>query len=321
MSDFSQGFAALPTEQTQAATTFRDQFKYQQKYNNARNDYILTLCCDELGIVLQADLPQEFTFDVQTRYEDTYAQGINDMVPSAISNFTRAIGLNLTTQALTAQLWQGSSEIQFTLPLIFQAERDERQEVIKRLMQLMYLTLPREEEAGGLLSAPGPHIDFEKFKRNFQSGSPAVSTIKNEYKRVGDSISAAIEKNKGTLSSGLSGWVDTGFDIGTQVRTSGDAVAKTVSAAIVSSIKNNIQLYIGRYMFFPSVVITDVQQTHHTLPVEQTGNVQRVEVTVTFKTFYLPTQRDIVNMFPNSGAAGDEIARLVRTGAAPNSSD
>lgn len=278
----------------------------------AKIDYTCLIVCNDLNVVVRASMPQEFMFDTSSSYEATFSQGLMGMLPAGIGTAAKAVGLQLATQAMSAQIWQGSSSNQFQIPLIFQVETDINRDVLEPLMKLMFLTVAREEDEGGLLSAPGPHIDLKSL----------VANIGTEIGEVGkgamDSFTAArttgatpiLDKIKNYGGRALSALTDTDFtqfvgvsgDIALDLKNKANATFGRGSRAITSSIKNNISLYIGRYMYFPSVVIKDVQQTHAVQPLRD-GNYSRVDVTVAFETFFQPTQRDISVMFPSASPA------------------
>jgi hypothetical protein len=81
---------------------------------------------------------------------------------------------------MTAQIWQGGAFINFTIPFIFQAETSAETEVMRPIRDLMKLTMPKDETpgGGGILSAPGPHIDIKKLVSNLSAvGIEGVSDL------------------------------------------------------------------------------------------------------------------------------------------------
>ena len=247
-------------------------------------DYTVSLVCTELDIYINADMPDTFMFDIGSEYSAPWAEGLNDSMAAPVSAFVKSAGISMTTQALTAQLWRGSSEINFTLPLIFQAEKDEDVEVLKPLMELMYLTLPREAESGGMLSAPGPSFDLV----NLNASTPSKESLnsKNEKSVAGQSnssksgLGAALAKMEEGLSTVVSGAQSVGGavvgalngdlqQIKNSTSTMVSGLNKTIaplSNQLKGMVKNQISLKIGRFIEFPSVVITNVQQSHKVNP-------------------------------------------------------
>lgn len=231
------------------------------------------------GFTVEAWLPETLSTDIAATYDSPLAQGLNGMLPG-IGAMARFIGLNLTSQALTTQVWQGGGHIQFTLPLVFQAEHNAAAEVMEPIKQLMSLTLPKDENGGGLLSAPGPHLDAKKLIRNGGAAllDQAKGTLKGMY-------------NPGAAILGASQ-----FD-----KSQGEAMslAQASSRAIVNSVKNNISLHLGQFMYFPSVIVKDVSPTFDVV-LSKDKNPIRATVNVNFETFYIPTSQDIEIMFPGT---------------------
>ncbi len=247
-------------------------------------NYLAVIACNDKNITVIANLPQEFSMDLGASYEEAFSQGLagllsgNGMLSEIAGKSLKMLGLQLTTKALTAQVWQGSTEISFTLPLIFQVESDSEADIQKPLRDLYSLVLPEEKEAGGLLEAPGPRVDLAKLKK----AAISMGSIASE---TGGQLQSAWANNQGNL------W---GMAQAAQSAVGGGL--RSFSNAFLSAIKNNISLSIGDRMLFKSVVITSVAQNFAVQPLED-GVFQRVECTVGFKTFYVLTQQDMPDLF------------------------
>lgn len=247
-------------------------------------NYLCVITCNERNISIEASLPQEFSMDIGANYEEAFSQGLSGLlqgggaIGEASGKALKMLGLQLTTKALTAQVWQGSTEVSFSLPLIFQVETDARVDVQGPLQALYSLTLPRESTPGGLLEAPGPKVDLDKLSKAL-SGLTVDSVMKG----------SASAFSKLQSSSSIPDGFNKGKDIANQALT-------PFSNAFIASIKDNISLSIGTKMLFKSVVITSVNQNFKVQPLED-GSFQRVEVTVGFKTFFVLTQNDMPDLF------------------------
>lgn len=265
-------------------------------------NYLCTISCTDQDIQIVASLPDTISSSIGANYEEAFAQILSSNSKLAgITGPLRALGVQLTTQALTAQVWQGSTEMVFDLPLVLQAETNELNDVLAKLEDLYQLTLPGESFANGFLTAPGPVLDpkllaigLKKAGQNalnsasgFLSDNPSAKTA-----AVGAlaAISNAIPGTAGLVSS-----TSSSAESASTAKPSTDGSDRT----LISAIKNNISLQLGRYMYFESVVITNVGQTHYVQPLES-GVMSRVEVNVGFKTFFVPTKKDIPNIFRNS---------------------
>lgn len=243
---------------------------------------------DGKGILVEAWLPETVGMDVTANYDAPFAQGIANMLPENVGALARFLGMSLTTQAFTAQVWQGGAFIEFQIPFIFQAETSAANEVMKPIKDLLKLTMPKDPSGGGLLEAPGPTIDIKKLAASGASsevfsnlsGGLSVSNMKDAYKEL-----------KGDTFGALANLKD----------KAQENIARPLSKAIVNSIKNNISLYIGNFIYLPSVVITDVSPTFDVM-VGPDNNPLRATVNVSFRTFFIPTQNDIDGMFPSATA-------------------
>lgn len=244
-------------------------------------NYLCTITCTDQNIQLVASLPQEYTTDITADYQPIFAQLLENNIAGGAINIARAMGVQLTTQALTAKMWQGSSDITFTLPLVFQAINDEYVDVLDKLEALYQLTVPDELFANGFLVAPGPRIDPELVKRN----------LGDIVTQVGQDAEAFLRSSSDSAASSRS----------VQRNSSRDNGARR---PLISSIKNNISLQIGNYQYYESVVITNINQNHSVQPLDS-GVMSHVAVNVTFSTFVTPVKADIARIFRNSNSRSE----------------
>jgi hypothetical protein len=258
--------------------------------------YSVNIICNDQNIRITAYLPQEFTFSVASTYNEAFAQGVNGMLPSVgnADQYTRAFGLQLSTQALSAQVWQGTSEVDFQLRLVFVAETDVYKDVDKPIADLMRLVLPREVTPGGLLSAPGPSLDFDRMKKAIMS--PAFSASMN---RGGAQLGDAASGTADAVTGQNGGFYPNAVRAAEQFRDGTSTILGTASAAMRHSLKNVTSLEIGKDMLFPIVVVTSVSQVRKVRPLKGKGNFTHVEVDVGFKSFFTLTQSDIPTIFLN----------------------
>ena len=249
-----------------------------------------------------AHLPEEYALNLGASYQAPFAQGPTDQ-HSHVGAAASAFGVQFANKAMTAQIWQGSNEMEFSLPLVFQLERNPNEDILKPLSALYELVLPREETAGGLLTSPGPHLDLDLLK---QSASELTDKAAEAAKQMWDSKNSN-DKNppKGTSMSDAESSILSTEGI-KNIANAGNSALATASNAITAAIKYNIALMIGQFQFFPSVVITNVQQNTKVRPYWQTGTMSRVEVTVTFRTFYTPTNRDLPSLLLGTEAQWNE---------------
>lgn len=262
----------------------------RQQQTNSRSirelAYKALVICTDQQIVVDAWLPDTVGVDIASNYDAPYASGIG-AVNDKLGALAQFIGLNLTTQALTAQIWQGGSFINFQLPFIFQAETSAELDVMTPIKDLMRLTMPKDPSGGGILEAPGPHIDIKRLAAN--GGSAASDALRSTSNFLSD-----VPKLKDVSSEIFNDPLGSGA----RAKDAANNVSRKASSAIVNSVVNNISLYLGQFMYFPAVVVTDVSPIFDVL-LSPDGKPMRATANVGFRTFYIPTENDIELMFSN----------------------
>lgn len=291
--------------------------------------YTVIIHCADLGITVKAYLPEEIQFDARSNYDAPFAQGLNGAT-GAIGTALKMVGINLTSQALTAQVWQGSEPFEFVIPVILQAESDTQRDVLDPMTNLLRLTMPRSAGSGSLLKAPGPSVDPDKLRENLTQGvRNQIVEGKNKVVQAWNAGSATWEQQRAaneartgrkTVSgffTNTSDYLIDGFmaasAAGLATASSVEGVFAPIADLLKASIRNNISLTIGKYMFFESVVITNVQTNHKVQPTvdERTrGNYQHVEVSIGIRTYMTPTQNELAKMFLSAVSVQD-VARSV----------
>src|SRR5258706_6849981 len=94
--------------------------------SNMNPNYLVTIQASNLSsssgttaansvISIVAPMSAQFSFDSDSHYEAPYAQG--PYGSTDVAQVLRLTGLKLSTQALTAQIWQGSGETSLGLEL------------------------------------------------------------------------------------------------------------------------------------------------------------------------------------------------------------
>lgn len=254
-------------------------------------NYKAMILCQDQGISVVASLPENFTFDVGAQYEAPFSQGLNSAAGDTIGGAARAIGISLTSQAFTAQIWQGSTDIELSLELQFQTEDDPIRDVQEPILDLLRLVMPRTRGnvSGGLFESPGPHIDYDTLRANYAKANPQKGDIglmdlgQGLFSGLVDTAKKALgDASKGNLMDAINGPLS------------------ELNNVLMSSVKNKISIYIGNYMYFSSVVITDVQQTYTSQFDDEFNLPMHATVAVRFRPFVMPTQNDLRSIFPQS---------------------
>jgi hypothetical protein len=265
--------------------------------------YKAYVVCQEQNIIVDAWLPETLMMDVNATYEAPYAQGLGGSGGGManMGEMARFLGMSMTTQAMTAQVWQGGAFIEFSLPLVFQAETSPSSDVMLPIKNLLRLTMPKDSGGGGFLTAPGPRFDIKKLGTNgLEAVTQGLGGLKDFAVKqgsealfgAGKSLVAGKAMDTGSAVAGATSFLSAGAD-------AANGLARTLSSALVNSVTNNISLHVGQFLYFPSVVVTDVSPTYDVL-LGQDNNPLRASVNVNFRTFYIPTQNDIDIMFPST---------------------
>ena len=100
-----------------------------------------------------ARLQKDFTLGSTSRWEP-FIKGVDNPTIAAIAGlFNRSLQLAVTSR----RVWLGTSPVRIELPLVFLAEDNVDNDVIKYVQALQYMALPKNPTTGaGFLVPPGP---------------------------------------------------------------------------------------------------------------------------------------------------------------------
>lgn len=105
------------------------------------------------GGEVEAYVPETFQLSVNSAFGQPFGQGLNN---STIGTLSKIWGVALTSQSMTAQIWEGTQPIEITLELELVAESSPKNEVLEPIKKLLAMTMPSRGAAGSLLEPPGP---------------------------------------------------------------------------------------------------------------------------------------------------------------------
>lgn len=258
-------------------------------------------------LTIEAPMPESFNFDVGAAYEQMLPQGLSN---NKVLNIAAAIsGTKLAVQAFTAQLWSGSTDTELSIEVEFHTETDPIADVRTPIVNLLKMVMPSVSSATGFLSSPGPYIDWAA------AGSAVVTTLQTAVSSASSVAGAGISAVSNLLSGaatqmGVTPQSGSLTSSTTQTTTgTNTAAAQSVtqnpgigSAAYWKSlVKNPITIWIGNYLKFDSVVITNVRQTFLSNFDAQTGLPHHARVMISFKPLFMLTQGDLDTLFVNPG--------------------
>jgi hypothetical protein len=256
-------------------------------------------------LTVEAPMPESFNFDVGAAYEQMLPQGLSN---NKVLNIAAAInGTKLAVQAFTAQLWSGSTDTELTIEVEFHTESDPIADVRTPIVNLLKMVMPSVSSATGFLSSPGPYLDWAA------AGSAVKTTIQTAI-TSGEEVLGAFGTAGSSFVNGLLGTKPQPAQMTSSTTQTTNGPGNTTPQSVTqnpgigsaaywkSLIKNPITIWIGNYLKFDSVVITNVRQTFLSNFDAQTGLPHHARVMISFKPLFMLTQGDLDSLFVNPSA-------------------
>lgn len=248
----------------------------------------------QAGVTVTAPLPETLAYDTASEYATPFAQGM--LSQGNIAQALSSAGMRVTTQAMTAQLWQGATENDIGLELEFQTYDDPDKDVRQPVLALLKLAAASVDTATGLLQSPGPRISLEDTGRILANG---LSQLTNSGKQVlnGAAAVAGIEGRLNTTKT-MNAQTDN-LNSNQKANVTPQFVENGLGGAAYwkSLVRNQISIQIGNYAFFDSVVILNAQETKSHQIDARTGLPLHSKVSLRFKPLFLVTQQDLQQIF------------------------
>ena len=259
--------------------------------------------------VVKAWMPMEFQYNIESEYEAPFQQTLGDGFPAKLAAM---MGKKLLTPVMTAQLWTGSAIPTFQLDLEFETDSEggALTDIKPQILALMKMVTPKISSAG-MLESPGPQLDPQDALNLFTRGLKSVGSSLLDMASDGAEIAGNFGKRLSEMA--IKGAENLGIDTGslgkttnteesandTSVSYPNTAVNDLIGLDGSSVIRNQISIAIGRYLYFPSVVITAVNTNFLNLIELQSGFPLSAKVSLEFKPMFMPTQSDLDLMFGN----------------------
>lgn len=174
---------------------------------------------------IDTPLPENYMLSLATSWDNPFNQPLSNFasklagglpgkaVDIASTGVTAATGFTTLNKWLSGGVWTGGSMMKLDIPFVIQAYENPREEVVKKMRDLMKLVAP-SEYAGQFLRAPGPYM------RAPNSGGVA-----------GDMITVNIGTFF-TMSPCIIDNVTETFD--TQFDHNGDPIGVTINVSVIS---------------------------------------------------------------------------------------
>ena len=136
-------------------------------FKSKNPDYRVMIRNETSNISVIADLPEQFGFTVQAQYSEMNRGSVSDFVAGvpgirrlpggAVRGAGGALfGGSVIWQGMTKKLWEGTSHINFSLTMLFDAETNAREDVHDVAVSLQALALPIGHN--GANAPPGKEI-------------------------------------------------------------------------------------------------------------------------------------------------------------------
>lgn len=256
------------------------------------------------ALIIRAWLPDTFNLDVTSEYDTPFAGLTDKWRNSTLGTMYRAqTGNSMVAQDMTTLVWSGSSPWDFSIPFVFTADTSAVLDVVDQIRNLISLTTPGRNNYG-FLTAPGPTLDVWEAAKGFIAYADAAASkaitdkatsVFNTFTNYLQDVSqmeASVYPNTSTeTTKSASPKVD--------AQRSKDVDKAEMDKAVgqlSSKIKNRISLHVGKYMYFPAVVVTSVGKTYNTI-FDAQGMPVRASVNVNFKTMMTPVKAELSTMF------------------------
>ena len=253
-------------------------------------------------------LSESFSYSAGAQYDSPF----QTVVGSGLAPLLSLGGVKVMPPVLTGQVWSGSETPELSIEVELTADTDPLLEIRDPIVNLLKLVTPRLGNGGASMLSPGPYVDAKKVWDQLRKVFPIVNKLPlGQSKSSGEGTQAATEQKTGTVNRRAAAKNKPAVKPGETLDTSKgegstpdeDALSKAVAAAdqrIRNTITNQISISIGQYIYFPSVVITNVECEFHN-QIGPGGWPMQATVSITFKPMFLPTQPDLATMFGTAG--------------------
>ena len=257
-------------------------------------------------------LSESFSYSMSAQYDSPFQAVVASGMAPAMSLF----GVKLMAPVSTAQIWSGSETPEFSIEVQLAANTDPLLEIRDPIVNLLSMVTPKlgvdgRSKAAALMS-PGPYVDPAKVWEELKKAFPSISKMEG-YLREDQAGNTTDSSNVTAKTTGLVSPQKAAANLpNTKTGSTKDTSKSSTSSAndsesvltasknIRDTLTNQISISIGSYLYFPSVVITNVQCEFQN-QIGPGGWPMQAQVTIQFKPLFLPTDADLITMFGLSG--------------------
>lgn len=252
------------------------------------------------SVTITAPLPESFGFGMSNSYEAPFAQGL--IQDQTLKTAASAFGIRAAVPALTAQLWQGTSETDMTVELELHTENDPLADIRQPILDLLSLTTPSVDPATNMMKSPGPSLE--------DSIASVANLASDSLTSLATTASNFFEK---LLGAPPLKFVQNAVSNPATTTLAGNGVTQPTANATPPGlgstefwkrrVKNQVSIQIGNYAFYDSVVIPDVRLTFMSSIDPTTGWPHHVKLSVVFKPLFTIVASDLPNIFVTKPAS------------------
>lgn len=122
-------------------------------------NYWVHIVCPKHNFDIVCDMPEQLAFGISSEWESALPYTLSGLLEKAIGNIATTgaavIGVSPVVQALSYQMWTGTTPIEIPITILFDAEESAQKDVYEPIVYLQSLALP-VNGALGMLYPPGP---------------------------------------------------------------------------------------------------------------------------------------------------------------------
>lgn len=252
-----------------------------------------------------AFLPDAFSTSITAGYDSLLDVGksipLLGKVAGAVEgagNLARLGGIAPSIQAMTAQVWGGSSPMALTLPLVFLLDTNTEADILQPLRSLLRLVMPSKvsrdksgNATGTLLKSPGPKWLLDAGLDAPDPSSRALGTAGSFLQGVQSVIGSGVSTATNALTAGK---IPSATDVITPLN---NATANVFNGMTVV---DNIIVRVGEFYVMPFAVVKSVDQDWTVVLDRYTLRPTAVTLTVAFESWMVPNADDLTTIFPTA---------------------
>ena len=268
--------------------------------NKIPTEYLFTLTqqagnTTDKNFAFHAWLPESFSYSQSANYEAPFLTATQNILGHA----ARMFGYNIVSPVMTAQMWMGSETPEFTIEVTLETETDPILDIKEPFLGLLKLVTPSVQD--GMLHSPGPSLDVQDMisaymqnRSRAQVANEKAENLKAQADQAGTSIAdpSKVARNSSATRTGSMKGQNEVADYSPLSRK-----YWTDERSGVTKISNQISISIGRYLYFPSVVVTNVESELLHIINGASGFPMSANISISFKPLFTPTIEDLQDMF------------------------